>query len=79
MTKSRDITLPTKVHLVKAVVFPTSRISLGYRPHPEVRREAREPLADKAGASSKALRKKSLECQPLNGKTVKAQYPEGFC
>ena len=29
----------------------TSRISSGDRPHPEVRRECREPLADKAGES----------------------------
>ena len=27
--KSRDITLPTKVHLVKAMVFP--RVMLGYK------------------------------------------------
>ena len=26
--KSRDITLPTKVHLVKAVVFPVVRVGL---------------------------------------------------
>ena len=30
----------------------TSRISSGDRPHPEVRREAREPLADKPGEST---------------------------
>ena len=30
----------------------TSRISSGDRPHPEVRREGREPLADKAGEST---------------------------
>ena len=30
----------------------TSRISSGDRPHPEVRQEAREPLADKAGEST---------------------------
>ena len=30
----------------------TSQISSGDRPHPEVRREAREPLADKAGEST---------------------------
>ena len=29
----------------------TSRISSGYRPHPEVRREGREPLPDHAGES----------------------------
>ena len=26
--KSRDITLPTKVHLVKAMVFPVSRMDV---------------------------------------------------
>ena len=31
------------------IIEATSRISSGDRPHPEVRREGREPLADKAG------------------------------
>ena len=29
MLKSRDITLPTKVHIVKAMVFPVVTYSLG--------------------------------------------------
>ena len=31
--KSRDITLPTKVHLVKAMVFPV--VTYGYEPFKE--------------------------------------------
>ena len=41
----------------------TSRISSGDRPHPEVRREGWEPLADKAGEStllSRSGREKGL-------------------
>ena len=30
--KSRDITLPTKVHLVKAMVFPVSCMDVGVGP-----------------------------------------------
>jgi len=33
--KSRDITLPTKVHLVKAMVFPVVRYSLLFQNFPQ--------------------------------------------
>ena len=33
--KSRDIALPTKVHLVKAIVFPSSHIQMWELDHKE--------------------------------------------
>ena len=67
---SRDITLPTKVHLVKAMVFPV--VMYGY-----------ESWAIKKAEHQRinwcfqtVVLKKSLE-SPLDSKEIKPVYPKG--
>ena len=67
--KSRDITLPTKVHLVKAMVFPVGM----YECESWIRKKAEHWRID---AFELCLLEKTLE-SPLDCKEVKPVHPKG--
>ena len=62
--KSRDITLPTKVHLVKAMVFPV------------VRYGCESWTVKKADAPKTVVLEKTLE-SPLDCKEIQPIHPKG--
>ena len=64
--KSRDITLPTKVHLVKAMVFPVVMWDLDYK----------ESLTLKNWCFWTVLLEKTLE-SPLDCKEIQPVHPKG--
>ena len=66
--KSRDITLPTKVHLVKAIVFPVAMYGceLGYK----------ESWVPKNGCFCTVVLEKTLE-SPLDCKEIQPVHPKG--
>ena len=67
--KSRNITLPTKVHLVKAMVFPSSHVwmwELDYK----------ESWAPKTWCLWTVVLKKTLE-SPLDHKKIQPVHPKG--
>ena len=67
--KSRDITLPTKVHLIKAMVFPV--VMYGYESW-TVKKAERQKLV----VLEKTL-ESSLDCkeiQPVHPKEISAEY-----
>ena len=66
--KSRDITLPTKVHLVKAMVFPVSCM--------DVRLDYKESWGLKNWCFWTVVLEKTLE-SPLNSKETQPVHPEG--
>ena len=69
MLKSRDITLPTKVRLVKAMVFPVSYVwiwELDYK----------ESWAPKRWCFWTVVLEKALE-SPLDGKEIQPVHPKG--
>ena len=67
--KSRDITLPTKVHLVKALVFPSSRVWIW-----ELDYEERWAL--KNWCFWTVVLEKILE-SPLDNKEIQSVHPKG--
>ena len=67
--KSRDMTLPTKVHLVKAMVFPT--VMYG---HEEL--DYKESWVPKNWCLWTVVLEKTLEC-PLDSKEIKPVHPKG--
>ena len=69
MFKSRDITLPTKVHLVKAMVFPVVMYGLWKLDY----KESRVP---KNWCFWSVLLEKTLE-SPLDCKEIQLFYPKG--
>ena len=66
LLKSRDITLPTKVHLVKAVVFPVWMRELDYK----------ESWASKNWCFWTVVLEKMLE-SPLDCKEIQQVHPKG--
>ena len=64
--KNRDITLPTKVHLVKAMVFPVVMWELDYK----------ESWAPKNWCFWTTVFEKTLE-SPLDSKEIQPVYPKG--
>ena len=66
--KSRDITLPTKVHLVKAMVFPVVHVWMWEL-------DCEESWAPKNGCFWTVVLKKTLE-SPLNCKEIKVVNPK---
>ena len=67
--KSRDITLPTKVHLVKAMVFPV--VMYGYESWTVKKAECRRIDAFELWCWRRLLRVSSLDCkeiQPVHSK-----------
>ena len=64
--KSRDITLPTKVHLVKAIVFPVVMWELDYK----------ESLVPKNWCFWTVVLEKTLE-NPLDCKEIQPVHPKG--
>ena len=67
--KSRDITLPTKVHLVKAMVFSSSHVWMWELDH-------KESLAPKNWCFWTVVLEKTLE-NPLDCKEIKSVNPKG--
>ena len=67
--KSRDITLPTKVHLVKAMVFPV--VTYGYKSQTIKKAEHR-----RIDAFELWCLKKTLE-SPLDCKEIQPVHPKG--
>ena len=65
--KSRDITLPTKVHLVKAMVFPVVMWELNYK----------ESWALKNWCFWTVVLEKTLE-SPLDNKMIQPVHPKGI-
>ena len=70
--KSRDITLPTKVHLVKAIVFPV--VIYGWTIHGEL--DYKEPCAPKNWLFWTVVLEKILE-SVLDCKEVQPVHPKG--
>ena len=66
--KSRDITLPTKVHIVKAVVFPVVMY--------ECKLDHKEGWTSKNWCFWTVVLEKTLE-SPLEGKEIKPVHPKG--
>ena len=69
MLKSRDITLPTKVHLVKAMVFPV--VMYGYESWTMKKTECRRIYAFELWCWRRLLRVSPLDCkemQPVHSK-----------
>ena len=69
MLKSRDITLPTKVHLVKAMVFPV--VMYGYESWTMKKTERRRIYAFELWCWRRLLRVSPLDCkekQPVHSK-----------
>ena len=60
--KSRDITLPTKVHLVKAIVFPVVMYGC-------------ESWTIKKAAAAKSLQSYTTLCDPINGSPPGSPVP----
>ena len=67
--KSRDITLPTKIHLVKAMVFPV--VMYGCESWTIKKAESR-----RIDAFGTVVLEKTLE-SPLDCKEIQPVYPEG--
>ena len=67
--KSRDITLPTKVHLAKAMVFPVVNIM-------DVRIGLKESWVQKNGCFWTVVLEKTLE-SPLDCKEIQPVHPKG--
>ena len=67
--KSRDITLPTKVHLVKAMVFPVVMYGLWEL-------DCEEGWVPKNWCFWTVVLEKTLE-SPLDGKEIQPVYPKG--
>ena len=67
--KSRDITLPTDVRLVKALVFPSSHVWMWELDH-------KESWAEKNWCSSTVVLEKTLE-SPLDCKEIQPVLPKG--
>ena len=67
--KSRDITLPTKVHLVKAMVFPV--VMYGYKSWTTKKAESTEALMLLNCGMEKTLQ------SPLDCKEIQPVYPKG--
>ena len=68
MLKSRDITLPTKVHLVKAMVFPV--VMYGCESWPVKKAESRKIDAFELWCWRRLL-------SPLNCKEIQPVHPKG--
>ena len=64
--KSRDITLPTKVHLVKAMVFPV--VMCGYETWSRKKAERRKIDALNCGVGEDESPLESKEIQPVHPK-----------
>ena len=69
LLKSRDITLPTKVYIVKAIVFPVSHVQMWKLNH-------KEGLASKNWCFWTVVLEKALE-SPLDCKEIKPVNPKG--
>ena len=67
--KSRDITLPTKIHLVKAIVFPV----VMYRCESWTIKKAEDQIID---AFKTVVLEKTLE-SPLDCKKIQPVHPKG--
>ena len=74
--KSRDITLPTKVHLVKAMVFPV--VMYGCESCTMKKAERRRIDAFELWCSKRFLRVRPLDCKEIQPVHSKGDQPWDF-